>query len=187
MPPRQFDGHHLDDLVVLLGNVRIFRPLSLSDVKEVAESLRREHFGEGDVLVREGERGKSLFILIEGLLDVFVEQEGRPRRVGRIHPGECFGEMSLLTGQRRSATVRATCESIVYEVGRKSIRHVMERRPALAETLSQLLAEHELGRELALESDAEEAPVDELESFAHQIMTRMRDFLDLHRGSQKED
>lgn len=187
MPPRQFDGHHHQDLVELLRKVDLFRPLSEEDRNDIAGDLERIHLATGDTLVRQGTRGKSLFILIEGLLDVFVEAEHGEERVGRIHPGECFGEMSLLTGERRSATIRPAVESVVYEVHKKAIRGLMERRPALAEILANLLAERQLGTELALHHEAGDEGRDPVDGFARQLVARMREFLDLRLHVPKDD
>lgn len=179
MPTRQFDGHQPSDLAALLHNIPLFRPLSDRDLAAIAGDMQRRHLEAGDTLVRQGDRGKSLFLLIEGLLDVFVDTEHGEEQVGRIRPGECFGEMSLLTGERRAATIRTAVESIVYEVRKKAMRELMERRPALAEQLAMLLAERQLGTELALHEreDGDQAPT--VEGFARQLVTRMRAFLDL--------
>jgi CRP-like cAMP-binding protein len=179
MPMRQFDNHRREDLVKILRNTALFKPLEEPDLETIADDMHRLHLPAGEELVRQGEKGKSLYILIEGLLDVFVDTEHGEEPVGRIHPGECFGEMSLLTGERRAATVRSSVECIVYEVGKKPIRALMERRPALAATLATLLAERQLGTELALHEQREEQETGTTEGFARQLVARMREFLDL--------
>ena len=179
MPVRQFDGHDRTDLVNILHNVALFKPLSDDDLMDIAVDMRRLHLNAGQTLVREGDQGQSLFLLIEGLLDVFVTTNHGEERVGRIHPGECFGEMSLLTGERRAATIRPAVESIVYEVGKTAMRELMTRRPALAEILARLLAERQLGMEIALHDSEVAMKQESVEGFAKQLVSRMREFLDL--------
>ena len=186
MPARQFDSHNKEDLVAQLANIDLFEPLERSDLETIVDAMQRRHLAAGSTLFRQGDKGKSLFILIEGLLDVNVAMDGPSHRVARIHPGECFGEMSLLTGDRRSATICAASESIVYEVGKKSISRIMARRPALVETLSQVLAERQLSTELILNEADQERQHEEIESFARQLVERMRSFLELRLHSPVE-
>ena len=180
MPVRQFDGHRIPDLARMLGNTPLLRAIHHEDLELLAGTMKRHHLKGGDTLVHQGERGESLFILIEGLLEVQVQTDAGQKPVAHIGPGECFGEMSLLTGERRAATVQASVESIVYEVAKEPMSDLMERRPELAHTLATLLAERQLGNELALHDGEGRDPVAESESFAHQLVTRMREFFDLH-------
>lgn len=179
MPVRQFDGHHHEDLAKILRQTALFKPLSDQETEDIAGDMRRQHLQPGSTLVRQGEQGDSLYVLLEGLLDVYVATDTGEERVGRIHPGECFGEMSLLTGEQRTATIRTTVESVVYEVRKPAIRDLMERRPALAELLANLLAERQLGTELALHDSEHRQDPQEVEGFARQLVVRMREFLDL--------
>ncbi len=179
MPPRQFDGHRIPDLARMLGNTPLFRPVQHEDLEVLAGTMERRHLHGGDTLVRQGERGESLFILIEGLLEVHVRTESGNKPVGHIGPGECFGEMSLLTGERRAATIQASVESIVYEVAKEPMSELMERRPELAATLATLLAERQLGTELALHDDENRNPETESANFAQQLVSRMREFFEL--------
>ncbi len=187
MPTRQFDDHRTSDLAKLLGETDLFSPLSRDDLADLAAKMVRDKLPAGKTLVREGARGKSLYILIEGLLDVFVDTDHGEERVGRIHPGECFGEMSLLTGERRSATIRPAVESVVYEVRKKAVRELMERRPALADILARLLAERQLGTELALHQSEEDHQHEQVEGFASQLVSRMREFLEIRLHPARHD
>lgn len=182
MPERQVEGHTAADEMELLSRVRLFQPLMPDELRRIAETLGRRVFAAGQTLVRAGEQGESLFILIEGLLDVEVEQERAWQRVATLEPGECFGEMSLLTGERRSATVRARSESVVYEIGKQPLEDIMRKRPELAEKLSRILAERQLATRQALEQREQAGDEEAFESFARQLLGRMRDFL----GSSRE-
>jgi small-conductance mechanosensitive channel/CRP-like cAMP-binding protein len=177
MPQRQVDGHSEEDEIRLLSKISLFEPLSHKELAHIVESLERSVVRPGIELVRQGEQGDSLFVLIEGLLRVEVEQGRKTENVAFIHPGEIFGEMSLLTGEERSATVRVVTESVVYEIRKESIVRCMDDRPSLGLELSRQLARRQLkNREILVHSGHEETE-EELDSFASQLLGRMRQFL----------
>ncbi len=177
LPNRQVEGHTREDELKLLSNIRLFSPLQTEELERIAGALRRRRVAPGEVLVRAGEEGDSLFIVIEGLLEVLVERDGRLTRVGVIEPGACFGEMSMLTGENRSATVRSVTDSVVYEIGREPVQESMNQRPELAGKLSRILAERQLLTRQALERDASPPHDEAFDSFARQLLDRMREFL----------
>jgi hypothetical protein len=72
---------------------------------------------------------------------------------------------------------------VVYEVGKRSMTSIMERRPALADSLSQILAARKVKTESALNDVDQDEQEREIESFARKIALRMRDFLDLRRSA----
>jgi CRP-like cAMP-binding protein len=94
----------------------------------------------GTTIVRQGEAADSLFILAEGALDVRMERAGTELALDRMVPGDIFGEMSLLTGQPRSATVTAATETVVFEIGKHHLDPILQRRPELAEALVAMMA-----------------------------------------------
>jgi CRP-like cAMP-binding protein len=61
----------------------------------------------------------------------------------RIAPGEVFGEMSLLTGQPRSATVTAALDAVIYEIRRDDLNPILRRRPVIADGLAAVMADHQ--------------------------------------------
>ena len=83
-----------------------------------------------------------MYGLAEGLLEVLVDHPENDRHisVARLDPGAFFGEMSLLAGEPRSATVRAIAESAVYEIRRDTIMELLEARPEIGVTLSEVIA-----------------------------------------------
>jgi CRP-like cAMP-binding protein len=94
------------------------------------------------MVVRHGEAGDFLYVLGEGLLDVEIIRDSREPVRDRIAPGEVFGEISLLTGQTRSATVSAALDSVVYAIHRADLDPILRRRPKLAEGLATVMADH---------------------------------------------
>ncbi len=95
------------------------------------------------MIVRQGDSGEFLYVIGEGILDVeSVRGDMAPIR-DRLAPGEVFGEVSLLTGQRRTATVTAALDSVVYEIHREDLDPIVKRRPEIAEGLAAVMAEHQ--------------------------------------------
>ncbi len=98
----------------------------------------------GASIVRQGETGQSLFVLAEGVLDVTHARGGTEVTLDRMVPGDVFGEMSLLTGQPRSATVTAAAtEAVVFEIDKVHLDAMLQRRPELAEGLANIMAGRE--------------------------------------------
>ncbi len=128
----------------LLRNVDLFRPFTDEERGELARLMREGIFRAGEVVMRQGDVGQSLFVLAEGALDVRIPREdGEEVAVARLVHGAVFGEMSLVTGQPRSATVVAVTEAVVFELGRRELDPVLRRRPELLEALATIMAERQ--------------------------------------------
>jgi hypothetical protein len=125
----------------LLRRIELFHDLSAEERAELKNRMREHVVPCGGTVVRQGEAGESLFVLAEGVLDVKREEgDGTQVVLDRMVPGEVFGEMSLLTGQPRSATVIAATEAMVFEIEKAHLDPLLRRRPELAEGLAGILA-----------------------------------------------
>ena len=91
-------------------------------------------------MIEKGQTADSMFILIEGGLDVTIpNDQGEQVVVATIWPGDCVGEMSLLTGEPRSANVRAKINSTLLEITKENIAPIFEGNPDLIDEISTLL------------------------------------------------
>lgn len=124
----------------LLRQVPLFRSFLAAERSELEQHMEERVLPRGAVVVREGEAADSLFILAEGALDVQLERAGANIALDRMVPGDIFGEMSLLTGQPRSATIVAATDAVVFEIGKRHLDPILQRRPELAEALAALMA-----------------------------------------------
>jgi CRP/FNR family transcriptional regulator, cyclic AMP receptor protein len=86
-----------------LREIPLFSELSARDRKRLAGSMQERHFAAGDTVVAEGDRGIGFFVILDG--HASVTRDGEPR--GTLTPGDYFGEMSLIDGEDRAATVTA--------------------------------------------------------------------------------
>lgn len=133
-----------DARMALLDAIEIFRPFSAEERSALAAALQERIIPPGTALVRQGEAGDSLFLLAEGALDIRIAPPGRPEFLAeRLTQGAVLGEMSLLTGQPRSATVIAATEAVVLELHKDDLDPVLRARPALLDGLTAIMAERQ--------------------------------------------
>jgi len=158
----------------LLDGVEIFGSLSEDQRAQLAVGSRAVLFEAGGPIVRQGEPGSSMFVLKHG--EAAVTLAAAEGELARHKPGGYFGEMSLLTGDARSATVTAVTDCELIEIDADAFRRVVEGNPVLLEQVTSAvakrrleLAQHRAAR--AIEPAAIEAP--------HTLITRVRHFLRL--------
>jgi small-conductance mechanosensitive channel/CRP-like cAMP-binding protein len=127
----------------LLFAVDVFRELEPPVLERLAVATALRHYDRGELLVREGEKGESLFVVERGR--VLVSKSGRLVGTGTIQlaalgAGSFFGEMSLLTGEPRSATVSADGPCEVLELAKEALAPLLQEDPRLAEVMSAAVA-----------------------------------------------
>jgi CRP-like cAMP-binding protein len=121
-----------------LRHSHLFEVLSEDEVRRCAESAVLRPFAAGEVAVRQGDTGSSLFFVLRG--EMGVEVDGT--EVACLGRGRMFGEMSLLTGEPRKATVRARSEAVLAELPKTAVSELLETNDKLMNTLSEALARH---------------------------------------------
>ncbi|MDB4989472.1 MAG: hypothetical protein JWN04_4650 [Myxococcaceae bacterium] len=131
--------------VAALRRIDLFADLVVDDLNELASRLERAPFAKGETITREGAVAHHLYIILSGSVSVRVGGIEDRREVGRLHAGEFFGEMALLTGERRSASCIALDEVQCYRLDAEAFRSLLARHPDLAERVAQVLAERETG------------------------------------------
>ena len=87
-------------------------------------------YKEGDVLTREGDENRDLYILSKGTLEISVKGDDGPVVVGEVQPPEIIGEISFLNGSPRTATITAKTEAEVYILSYYQVEHEMSDIPA---------------------------------------------------------
>jgi small-conductance mechanosensitive channel/CRP-like cAMP-binding protein len=154
------NGHALrDGIKERLSAIDIFTPLSPEELTRLAESAESLVFAPGETIIREGERGASMFVLHQGRVEVQINDHGRTRIVNTLQEGDFFGEMALFTGEPRTANVVAADETEVLEIGHAAIKHLFLKNPDLVESLSHTISE----RRAALAANTEAATDDKME------------------------
>jgi CRP-like cAMP-binding protein len=132
----------IEEIERLLAEVPIFRMLSAHDVRKLALDARPLFLGPTQRFVVEGREGTSLFLVGEGEVEVRLRNgDGTDWLVETMGRGEIVGEMALLTGERRAATVRSVDESLVFEIGREQYEPLLRAHPEWLEELAAIVAE----------------------------------------------
>jgi small-conductance mechanosensitive channel/CRP-like cAMP-binding protein len=176
LPNRQIAHNSASDRARLLGAIDILRELTAAELEALAGEVTPRLIEAGTTLVRAGEQSASMFVIAEGLLDVWVDTEGGRVKLSRIAPGEVAGEMSLLTGEPRSATLVAATDALVYEIDREHLTPILAARPALFEAISEIVAARRLRASKTLAETAAAHEVAEVASLSAQILGKMRMF-----------
>ncbi len=134
---------HLEDT---LTRIPLFAEIDRVALAQLAAHLDPIELQEGDTVCRQGEPGDCLYLLTSGRLGVHVHEPegGASRRIDSLGPGDFFGEMALLTGEPRSATIRAETPSRVLRLDRERFEALVRAQPssflAIARVLSRRLA-----------------------------------------------
>ncbi|HYK42641.1 MAG TPA: cyclic nucleotide-binding and patatin-like phospholipase domain-containing protein [Thermoanaerobaculia bacterium] len=116
----------------LLKEVPAFAGLAPSDIDRIGSMLERRPIRGGDVLFRQGQTGNSLYLVGHGRLQVTVTSpDGAERIVAEVGRGETVGEMAILTGEPRSATVRAVRDTLLYRLTRAACEELAQAQPKL--------------------------------------------------------
>ena len=155
-----------------LRSVSIFSALSDEQRRELAQITRVGLYAAQEVVVRRGEPGSSMFIVARGAVSVTLEAGGA--EVARLGPGDVFGEMSLLTGEPRSATVAAVTDSELLEITAEAFRRFVLDNPAVVDQITAKVAARSAELHERRASDAAAAVATET---AQTFLGRVRRFL----------
>ncbi|MBD0325641.1 MAG: mechanosensitive ion channel [Pyrinomonadaceae bacterium] len=144
------------DLIERLSAVDIFAPLSTEETARLAGASMNHVFAPGETVIRAGDKGSSMFVVNSGRVQVQVTENGKPRNVAVLKEGDFFGEMALFTREPRTANVIAMEETEVLEIGYDAMKHLFDTNPDLVESLSQIIAERQLGLKQKATDEAEQ-------------------------------
>jgi CRP-like cAMP-binding protein len=147
------------EIFAQLRPLSVFSPLSDEQIDQLSQRAQAHHYTEGEVLVRQGDMGDSLFVIKSGRAQVEVDDNnGRVTTVAKLGQNDFFGEMSLLTGEQRSASVVAETETEVVVVDKSAIAKVLAADMAALEELSQVVEERFQDRAEKVAAAAEKRP-----------------------------
>jgi small-conductance mechanosensitive channel/CRP-like cAMP-binding protein len=137
------------------------------------------HFGRGERLIQQGDEGESMFILVDGKADVQVHREGTQTSVASLKAGDCFGEMSLLTGEKRSATVMALSDCEVVEIGKPVLAKSLKENPQLLTMLGEILATRRMETEGILDALPKTALIEKQKQYTEGFLHKLQVFFEL--------
>jgi len=158
----------IDRRIESLRRIGVLQILSPEQIGRLAEEGSERVYAAGDPVIRQGDQATSMFVIMSGRVDVSARQDDTPSvRLATLEPGDYFGEMSLMTGAPRSATVIPQVETRLLEVGKESFRRILAAQPDLVEKLAAALQVRSQERSRAMA--ASDRPIPETQDFFRRI------------------
>lgn len=171
---KEDDSEELGGIDPMIKRVSLFAALTADELRHLSSHAVKRLARAGTPLLKQGDPGDSLFILRDGVLEVRISQNGQPEiAVGQIRAGDVFGEMSVLLGEPRTATILPVTDSMVTEITRDTLSHLMHTRPELASYLAEILAERQANNNAKLTAapTADSQSISLFDQMANRIMT----------------
>lgn len=169
----------------LLDKVDFFKVLAEDQLAVLRRRARHEIYAAGEKVCVQGQPGDTFYIIRSGRLKVTaVDQDGEVFLSAEMKPGQYFGEMALLTGEPRSATVSAQTDTELLRLRKEDLRAIFMENPQVEEMISEVLAERKLKTDQARQEAAEERSSrgaslvgqEGLNLLSKQILAKIRDF-----------
>ena len=150
----------------------VLKALNVEQVTNLTDAAEIVNCRRNQLLIEKGHTADSMYILIEGGLEVTIpNDQGEQVVVASIWPGDCVGEMSLLTGEPRSANVRAKVHSTLLEITKANIAPIFESHPELIEEISRVLEQRKEANQLLLNKTIEPAEMEQnIKALAKKIL-----------------
>jgi len=123
-----------------LRRVELFSQMTDEELKALAERLRYAPFAKGNIISKQGSTAHWLYIIINGETEVYLETPGGGKRTIRtLGKGSFFGEMGMMTGAPRAASVVAKTDVECYRVDKEMFEEILRARPSIADEMSHIL------------------------------------------------
>lgn len=169
-------GEYEAEIMAELRKVPFLAESTDADFRFLVPTVQVHQFGAGEVLVRKGEPGETMFIVRRGTVEIIgTAQDGSERHLAYGGASQIYGEGALLNGDPRNATIKAVTDTEVLEMNRDGFARLFREHPKAAEAISEIVAQRQLDREKALHVDQH---ADGKMTRAHRILERMRELLD---------
>lgn len=164
-----------------LRRVELFAQLTGDELLKLAERLRYAPFAKGNTIAKQGTPAQHwLFIIISGDAEVLLEAaNGEKRSLNVLSKGDFFGEMSLMTGSPRAATVVARTDVECYRLDKDAFEEVMLARPSIAEEIAHVLVTRRAELDSALQNLDEETLHREIDNRHNEVLATVRRFFGL--------
>jgi small-conductance mechanosensitive channel/CRP-like cAMP-binding protein len=145
--------------VKTLRRVELFKQMTDDELHKLAARLRYAPFAKGNVITKQGAPAQHwLFVIINGETEVYIEApNGEKRRLNVLTKGDFFGEMSLMTGAPRMASVIARTDVECYRLDKDAFEEIIQARPSIAEEVSHILVERRAQLDSAMQNLDEES------------------------------
>jgi len=140
-----------------IDGVDLFAALSIEQRAQIAAVAAERRYAPDEIIVREGDETSSMFVIADGRAAVSIHGAGgESRKLAILPAGKTFGEISLLTGEPRTATVRALEESIVVEIDKATLEPILRESPGLCHSFERVIGERRKGAANSFEASRSE-------------------------------
>ena len=131
------------DRISSLKNTELFKALENEDLEKLSNKLKERVYPPNTAIVREGASGDAMFIIKNGKVEIRKKEQslGVDLTIATLGSGACFGEMALLTGKPRSATVMAVAATEVFVLEKKDFDSLLMEHPTMSLALNKIVAE----------------------------------------------
>jgi small-conductance mechanosensitive channel len=170
----------IEHRIEAIGGVELFRALSEEEKQQLAKRLRSAPFVRGEAMTRQGNQAHWLYVIIEGEAEVTITIDGQSEKVALLHEGDYFGEMGLMTGAPRAATIIALTDVRCYRLDKEAFEEILQKRPEIAEDISHTLAKRRIELEAIRETLTEEIIHQRMHHTQKALLYRMREFFTLN-------
>lgn len=170
----------------ILRRIPIFRLLEDKDLVHLAVSLRRHTYAPGELIFRQGDSGDSMYFVVAGHIGVTLRApDGVEKEIATFNSGDFFGEVSLLTGERRSVTATATSRVVCYCLEKGGLQRTMELHPDLAEDMSVIMVHRQVELTAAREMVDRDTMLRRSGENQTQMLARIRRFFGIANTSAR--
>lgn len=163
----------------VINHIELFHSLSNEEQKRLAARLKATPFVRGEAMTRQGAEAHWLYVIVEGEAEVQVAIEGKSEHVAMLGSGDYFGEMGMMTGEPRTATVFARSDVKCYRLDKEAFRDILQERPEIAEEISHTLARRRVELEAIREALTEDLIQKRMQHTQRALAERIRDFFKL--------
>ncbi|HVY49890.1 MAG TPA: mechanosensitive ion channel family protein, partial [Minicystis sp.] len=169
----------IDRRMSALRAADVLRPLRPEELELMAPNLRPALFAPGETITKQGAVAHWFYLLVRGTVQVHMKSDGSDRPIARIEAPGFFGEMGLMTGEARLATVIATSEVECYRVDKADFERILRERPEIAKEISGILAKRRVELDAAAKDLDHAAKQQRMADEKERILGKLRGFFGL--------
>jgi len=167
----------------ILNEIDIFKSFTDEIKQNLSQKMRQQLYQPDDIIIQQGDQGDSLFIIVEGSVSVRILIDEKQVEVDRMGASSFFGEMALLTGEPRNASIIAITNCILYEITQCDIAPLFNEYPEIAEILCNELTRRTVNRKK--KKDKYNSEKIDKEALSNSILTRITSYFGLRKNGQR--